>query len=190
MSLADIEKVAKNIKSSKIGLIFFYNLGEPFLSDTIYEEISLLKQYNPDTAIYVSTNGLLINQGKKIEAALMTDYIWISLDGTTDESVKAYQVGGNFQVAYNNMKELVRLRNSRNQVKPVIEWKYVVFSWNDSESEIEKAIELARDAKVDMLSFWHGEGSPTQISTRFKNNEYFQNLGSESWKGREIDFRK
>jgi len=74
--------------------------------------------------------------------------------------------------------------------KPVIDWKYVVFSWNDSEAEIEKAVELAREARVDILSFWPGDGSPAQKSSRFKNDEYFKNLGSESWKGREIDFRK
>jgi len=190
MSLQDIEKVAQSIKSSNISVISFFNLGEPFLSDTIYEEISILKKYNPNTAIYVSTNGLHISQGKKMEAALLVDYIFVSLDGATNESVNKYQVGGNFETTYRNIKELIRLRNSRNQIKPVIDWKYVVFCWNDSQNEIEKAIELARDAKFDILSFWPGEGSPIQISTRFKNDEYFQHLGSASWKGREFDFRK
>ncbi len=190
MSLADMENVAQNIKRNNIAVINFFNLGEPFLSSTIYEEIAILKKHNPDAPIYVSSNGLLINQPKKIEAALMLDYLFVSLDGATNESVNKYQVGGDFEVSYNNIKELVRTRNSRNQTKPVIDWKYVVFSWNDRESEIEKAVELAREAKVDILSFWPGEGSPAQISSRFVNDEYFQNLGAKSWKGREIDFRK
>jgi len=190
MSLIDIETVAKNIQSSNISVINFFNLGEPFLSDTIYEEIAILKKYNPTAALYVSTNGLLINQAKKMEAALMMDYLFVSLDGATNESVNKYQRGGDFEATYKNMKELIRLRNSRNQVHPVIDWKYVVFSWNDSETEIEKAVQLARDAKIDILSFWPGDGSPSQISSRFKNDEYFKHLGSESWKGREFDFRK
>lgn len=189
MSLNDIETVARNIQSSNIGVINFFNLGEPFLSDTIYEEIVILKKHNPTAALYVSTNGLLINQAKKREAALLVDYIFFSLDGATNESVNKYQRGGDFEATYGNMKELIRLRNARNQAHPVIDWKYVVFSWNDSESEIEKAVELARDAKVDILSFWPGDGSPSQVSSRFKNSEYFRNLGSESWKGREFDFR-
>lgn len=190
MSLGDMELVAKCIQSCKIRLINFFNLGEPFMSDTIHEELAVLKKYNPNTPIYISTNGLLLNKEKRVEAALLADYIFISLDGATDESVRRYQVGGSFETSYKNMKELVRARRSRNQEKPVIDWKYVVFSWNDSESEIMSAIQYARDAHVDILSFWPGEGSPAQISSRFRNDEFFKNLGSESWKGREIDFRK
>jgi uncharacterized Fe-S cluster-containing radical SAM superfamily protein len=190
MSLPDMEKIAQEIKGNNIAVINFFNLGEPFLSDTIYEEIALLRDSNPNAVIYVSTNGLLINQQKKIEAALLTDYIFFSLDGATNESVNKYQAGGNFDATYRNMKELVRLRNSRSRAKPVIDWKYVVFSWNDSEAEIEKAVELAKEANVDILSFWAGDGTPAQISARFKNDPFFSHLGSESWKGREIDFRK
>ncbi len=190
MSLADMEKVAQTIKSCDIGVVSFFNLGEPFLSDTICEELSLLKKHNPGTAIYVSTNGLLLNQERKIEAALMVDCLFVSLDGATNESVRKYQVGGNFDVTYENLRALVELRNSRNQANPLIEWKYVVFNWNDSEAEIERAVRLAREAKVDILSFWLGDGTPDQVSTRFTGDPYFRTLGAESWKGREIDFRK
>lgn len=190
MSLADIENVAKNVRSNNIEVINYFNLGEPFMSETIHEEIATLKKYNPGTAIYVSTNGLLINREEKFAAALLTDYLYVSLDGATNESVNRYQAGGNFEVSYRNMKELVRRRNSRGWEKPVIDWKYVVFCWNDSEAEIERAVELARAAGVDILSFWPGSGAPAQISRRFAEDDYFKTLGSESWKGREIDFRK
>jgi pyruvate-formate lyase-activating enzyme len=190
MSLQDMEKVAQDIKRNEIRAINFFNLGEPFMSDTIREELALLKKYNPDTPIYISTNGALINREEKLEAALLADYVFISLDGATNESVTRYQAGGNFEASYENMTQLVRLRNSRNLARPIVDWKYVVFSWNDSEAEIEKAIALAREAKVDILSFWPGTGTPEQISARFRDDPYFRKLGTESWKGREIDFRK
>jgi uncharacterized Fe-S cluster-containing radical SAM superfamily protein len=190
MSLQDMAKVAEDIARNNIAVINFFNLGEPFLSDTIFEELALLRRHNPAAAIYVSTNGSLINQEKKFEAALVTDYIYFSLDGATNESVNRYQAGGNFEATYRNMKELVRLRNSRARVQPVVDWKYVVFSWNDSEAEITRAIELAKAANVDILSFWAGDGTPAQMSSRFKNDAFFRTLGSASWKGREIDFRK
>jgi uncharacterized Fe-S cluster-containing radical SAM superfamily protein len=190
MSLQDMAKVAKDIERNGISVVNFFNLGEPFLSDTIFEELALLRKHNPAAAIYVSTNGSLVNQDKKFEAALLTDYIYFSLDGATNESVNKYQVGGDFEAAYRNMKELVRLRNSRAQAHPVIDWKYVVFSWNDGEAEIAKAVELAKEANVDILSFWAGDGSAGQLSSRFKHDAFFRTLGSASWKGREIDFRK
>ncbi len=189
MSLPDMEKIAQEIKSNNIAVISFFNLGEPFLSDTIYEELSLLRNYNPGALIYVSTNGSQLNRDERFEAALLTDHIFFSLDGATNESVNKYQAGGNFEATYRNMKELVRLRNSRNRTRPVIEWKYVVFSWNDGEAEIEQAVALAREADIDILSFWPGDGTAVQISSRFKSDPYFKNLGSASWKGREIDFR-
>lgn len=190
MSLADVEKVALEIKKNDIRVVSFFNLGEPFLSDTVFEELAMLRKHNPDVALYVSTNGLLLQQQKKREAALLVDHLYVSLDGATNESVNRYQVGGNFDLTYKNMTELVGLRNARNAAKPVIEWKYVVFSWNDSEAEIGKAVELAREAKVDILSFWAGSGSPEQVSVRFTSDGFFQRLGVASWKGREIDFRK
>lgn len=189
MSLPDIENVAMNIKRNEIGLVNYFNLGEPFMSNAIYEELAIIRKHNPQAAIYLSTNGLLMNQQSKFEAALLLDYLYVSLDGATTESVTRYQAGGNFEKSYGNMKELVRLRNSRRLVKPVIDWKYVVFSWNDREAEIERAVALAREAQVDIISFWPGSGSPDQVSHRFAHDEFFQKLGSSSWKGREIDFR-
>jgi pyruvate-formate lyase-activating enzyme len=190
MSLADMRTVAAELRANKVGVINFFNLGEPFLSDTVGEELALLKEHNPAAAIYVSTNGVLVNQPQKREAALLADYIFFSLDGASTASVNRYQVGGNFEATYRNMAELVRLRNSRGLAKPVIDWKYVVFRWNDSEAEIERAVALAREANVDILSFWPGSGTPEQVSERFASDPYFASLGAASWKGREFDFRK
>jgi len=189
LSLADIEKIAINIRDSQVKLVHYFNLGEPFLSDTAYDEIEILRKYNPNIMINVSTNGLLLNLKQNKEAALLLDYMFISLDGATNESVNKYQVGGDFEITYNNIKEFVKFRNARKQQKPVIEWKYVVFKWNDSESEIEKAIELAKQAEVDVISFWLGTGTPDQVSKKFTNSEFFKTLGTASWKGREFDFR-
>jgi len=190
MTLADMERVARDIEANGIAVINFFNLGEPFLSSTIREELALLRRHNPAAAIYVSTNGMLVDREEKFEAALLADYLFFSLDGATTESVNKYQVGGNFEQSYRNMKELVRRRNASGSAKPVVDWKYVVFSWNDSEAEIEKAVALAREANIDILSFWPGSGTPEQVSARFKSDPYFLTLGSESWKGREFDFRK
>lgn len=189
LSLADMERVAVEIRDNRIGAISFFNLGEPFLSETIFEELAILRRHNPDTPIYISTNGLLIDRESKREAALLADYLYISLDGATNESVARYQAGGSFDTAYANMTELVRLRDSRNLAKPVVDWKYVVFRWNDSEAEIERAIALAGAARVDILSFWPGDGTRAQRSERFLSDPYFTRLGFASWKGREIDFR-
>lgn len=190
MSLEDMEKVAKTVRDYQTKTIFFHNLGEPFFSKTVFDEISIIRKYNPQVRVYTSTNGLLLNSTRKREAALMMDHIFFSIDGSSQELVTKYQVGGDFEKSYRNMKELVDFRNSRNELVPVVEWKYVVFSWNDGEDAIERAIELAKEAHVDIISFWRGDGSTSAVSQRFLHHPYFQRLGEKSTKGRKIDFRE
>jgi len=189
MSLEDIDRVAKTIRDSQIRTVFFHNLGEPFFSKTIFEEMIIMRKHNPDVRIYTSTNGLLLDSDKKREAALLMDHVFISIDGPSQELVAKYQIGGDFKESYGNMKKLVDFRNSKNMPRPVIDWKYVVFSWNDGEDAIEKAIDLAGEAGVDFISFWRGIGSPVEMSQRYLHDPYFLRLGVGSWKGREIDLR-
>ena len=190
MSLADIEKVAKVVQDCAIEEVSFHNLGEPFLSDTVYEELALIRAYNPDVRIITSTNGTVLDQDVKKQAALLLDNITFSIDGPSQEVVTRYQVGADFERSYANMKELVSFRNARELSKPEIEWKYVVFAWNDSEADIEKAIALAKEARVDIISFWLGGGPGARVSRRFLYHPYFQRLGTPSWKGRVIDLRE
>lgn len=190
MSRQNMEKVANTVRTYNIRTVSFHNLGEPFFSDSVYEHLSILRQYNPHLYVWSSTSGLLLDSEKKREAALLVDHILFSIDGCSQEMVNKYQVGGNFSRSYGNMKRLVNVRNSRNAAVPVIVWKYVVFSWNDSADAIEKAIDLAREAGVDIISFEPGTGAPSHVSQRYVHDPFFQRLGIPSCSGREIDFRK
>jgi pyruvate-formate lyase-activating enzyme len=190
MSQQDMEKVANTVRTHNIRTVSFHNLGEPFFSDMVYEHLSILRRHNPHLYIWTSTSGLLLNSEKKREAALLADHILFSIDGSSQELVNKYQVGGNFARSYGNMKRLVNARNSRNAAVPVIVWKYVVFSWNDSADAVEKAIDLAREAGVDIISFVPGTGAPSHVSQRYVYDPFFQRLGRPSCSGREIDFRK
>ena len=189
MSLEDIEKVARIIREYKIEEIAFHNLGEPFLPADVLEEVKILRAHNPRARIICSTNGVPLDAESKREAALLMDHVYFSIDGPNQEVMTRYQCGGNFEKSYRNMRGLVALRNSRGKSLPEIEWKYVVFPWNDAEPYITDAIRLAGEADVDIISFWPGGWSPANISQRFLNDPFFQRLGNPSWKGREIDFR-
>ena len=190
MSLNDLEKVAGIIRDYGIQEVAYHNLGEPFLSDSIYEELSLIRVHNPEVRIVTSTNGMFLDGDTKGEAALLVDNITFSIDGSSQDLVARYQVGADFDKSCANMRNLVALRDSRGLSRPEIEWKYVVFDWNDKEPDIERAIELAKEAGVDIISFWLGGGPRAHVSRRFLYHSYFQGLGKKSWKGREIDFRE
>jgi len=191
MSLQDVEFIAKIAKEYSIQWIHYFKLGEPFLSPTISEEMKIIRRYRNYAmpAIATSTNGLVLDLKDKIEAALLMDHIYFSIDGINQGMVEKYQRRGNFERSYHNMANLVAERNLRGQKKPVIDWKYVVFNHNDRPSYIKQAIDLVWEAQVDMISFWQGGGSQDLVSHAFTNDEFFKTLGRLSWKGREIDFR-
>jgi hypothetical protein len=72
---------------------------------------------------------------------------------------------------------------------PILEWKYLLFNWNDKGSTIEKAVEMARAAGVDMISFWPTNNPYYGYSFRYRLG-FLNNVGIKNWKGREVDLRK
>ena len=177
LSLGDVEKIALILKEYGIGCLRFYNLGEPFLPAEVHEQIRIIRKINPDIRITTLTNGQLLRGSKKIEAALSMDYIGISLDGVNQDTVSKYQVGANFENAYNNMVTLVSERKAQTGRAPIIEWIYVLFRWNDHPEHIAKAIELAKKANVDMIGFYRGDVRYADRSFRWYYHPYFKQLG-------------
>lgn len=180
LSLGDVEKIAHLLKENSLKNLHFYNLGEPFLSPDIHEHIKIIRQHNPDIRIITLTNGQLLAGNNKIKAALSMDYIGISLDGVTQDTVSKYQVGGNFETAYRNMVNLVSERNKHNLKAPIIEWIYVLFRWNDHPKHISRAIELAKEANVDVIGFYRGDVKLVDRSLRWYYHPYFKKLGNRT----------
>src|SRR6185436_3104347 len=154
MDLAKLSRMADLVSELGLQQLFYLNLGEPFLSPNIREELPLLRKKNPDCRIVISTNGIILNNDVKREAALSASHLLFSIAGTSDPMLKKYEHHGNFDKAYGNMKALVDYRNARGLSKPLIEWKYLLFNWNDRKQTINRAIEMAKEAGADAISFW------------------------------------
>ena len=186
LSLADVERVAQEIRG--IASVCYFSLGEPFTSPAIAEELRIIREHNPKVAIVTSTNGVLLDSDRKRDAALMMKQIYISLDGVDEEMIRRYQRGADLARTYRNMKALVAYRNARNLTEPLIEWKYLVFNWNDQRRFIDQAIEMAREAGIDRISFW-----PTLSPLRGVSARYFLGISTPGarlrWKPRAIDLR-
>ena len=154
LDLEDIKNLSLMVQQYHIRSVAYFKLGEAFSSPTILEELRILRGDNPELTLLGATNGSLIDDDRKREAALLMDSIHVSIDGTDNRSVGRYQRGGSFDRAYGNLRDLVAYRNARGCQRPSIEWKYVVFNWNDKPAMLEKAIELAGEAQVNGISFW------------------------------------
>jgi organic radical activating enzyme len=188
MDLDKLSRMADLVHELGVESLFYLNLGEPFLSPNIGEELPLLRKKNPDCRIVISTNGMVLNSAAKREAALSASHIFFSIAGISDAMLKKYEHFGSYEKAYANMKALVEYRNAQGLTRPLLEWKYLLFNWNDHPQTIARAIELAKAAGVDAISFWPTHNPFYGYSYRYALGR-LNHVGVKSWKGREVDLR-
>jgi MoaA/NifB/PqqE/SkfB family radical SAM enzyme len=188
MSLEDLTRMADLVRDLGLQQVFYLNLGEPFLSPNIGQELPLLRNRNPNCRIVISTNGIILNSDMKREAAMSASHLFFSIAGVDDEMLKKYEKLGSFDKAYQNMKALVDYRNAKGLSQPLIEWKYLLFNWNDRRRTIERAIEMAKEARVDAISFWPTNNPYYGFSWRYRLG-MLNHVGEATWKGREVDLR-
>jgi uncharacterized Fe-S cluster-containing radical SAM superfamily enzyme len=189
MDLEKLSRMADLVHDLGLQQLFYLNLGEPFLSPNIGQELPLLRQKNPACRIVISTNGIVLNTDAKREAALSASHLLFSIAGIDDKMLKKYEHLGNYDKAYGNMKALVEYRNARGLSQPLIEWKYLLFNWNDRRQTIARAIELAKVAGVDFISFWPTHNPFYGFSYRYALG-WLNHIGIGNWKGREVDLRR
>jgi MoaA/NifB/PqqE/SkfB family radical SAM enzyme len=188
MSLEDLGRMADLMHQLKMEKLFYLNLGEPFLSPTICQELPLLRAKLPDCFIRVSTNGVLLNTDAKREAALNLSDIQFSVHGISDQMSAKYMLEGSFEKAHAAMKAMAAYRDARGLRKPVLEWKYLLFNWNDHPKTIQRAIEMAKETGVDLITFCPTHNPFYGISWRFHLGR-MNHIGRTSWKGREVILR-
>ena len=188
MPLAELSQMADLAARLGMERIFYLNLGEPFLSPTIGQELPLLRAKNPGAYIRVSTNGVLLNTDAKREAALNLSDIQFSVHGISDAMCEKYMLRGSFEKAYDAMKQLVAYRDARGLKQPLLEWKHLLFNWNDHPRTIDRAIQLAKAAGLDIISFWPTHNPYYGMSWRYHLGR-MNHIGVKSWKGRELVLR-
>jgi MoaA/NifB/PqqE/SkfB family radical SAM enzyme len=188
MPLAQLSEMADLAARLGMEQIFYLNLGEPFLSTNIGKELPLLREKNPDCRIVISTNGVLLNNDVKREAALNASQILFSVHGISDPMCEKYMLRSSFEKAYSAMHELAKFRDARGLRQPILEWKYLLFNWNDHPRTLARAIEMAREIGVDIFSIWPTNNPFYGASWRYRLG-LLNHIGVQCWKGREVILR-
>lgn len=158
-----------------------FNYGEPFLIKESGDMVEYIKNNYPDIYLFTSTNGNLLDEAKinKIVKSGM-DQITISLDGVDQESYGTYRRNGNFELVFNNMRKLAEEKKRRGVNLPYITWRYILFKWNDSDEQMDKARRLAKEIGIDQLC-WEITQFPDP-SERFKRGTPdFEKIKFEIW---------
>ena len=148
--------------------IDFFNYGEAFLHKRAVEMCEYIKSRVPQTYLYTSTNGLALSeeQARRLVHSGI-DEVTFSIDGATPESYVKYRQRGRFDVAIRNLRAMADEKRRSGRDLPFLNWRYILFTWNDSDEELNLARRLAADIGVDRLCWEMTDHPETAYSRRF-----------------------
>jgi hypothetical protein len=173
--LEDFRSLLEEIGPELIRLDFF-NYGEPFAHPQALDMIEHVKKKYPHVYLYTSTNGLLLDENKITRLAESAiDEVTFSADGSSQRTYGRYRRGGDFAKLLKNMAALAREKKRLGREVPFINWRYILFKWNDSAWQLANARRLAAKTGVDRLT-WEITDHPAGAASK----KY--SIGSPAWK--------
>src|SRR5580765_8096942 len=146
--------------------IDFFNYGEAFLHKRAVEMCEYIKTKFPHIYLYTSTNGLALSEAQArrlVHSGI--DEVTFSIDGATPESYVKYRQRGKFDLAIATLRAMADEKRLSGRDLPFLNWRYILFTWNDSDAEMAHARELAADTGVDRLC-WELTDHPERAYSR------------------------
>ncbi len=151
-----------------LGRIDFFNYGEAFLHKRAVEMCEYIKRRFPHVYLYTSTNGLAMSEERArrlVHSGI--DEVTFSIDGAFPESYARYRQRGRLDVALRTMRTMTEEKRRSGRDLPFINWRYILFRWNDSTEEMDRARSVAADIGVDRLSWEITDHPESAFSRRF-----------------------
>jgi len=165
-----------NQAGGKLKRLDFFNYGEPFMHPRAVDMLEYVKSRYPHVYCYTSTNGILLDEEKiRRLVDLDMDEMTFSVDGPDQETYEKYRQKGNFARVISNMKRLLAERNRKGKEYPLVNWRYILFKWNDSDEKMNRTRKMARKIAVDKL-VWEITDHPEEA----KSEKY--QTGTPGWK--------
>jgi len=153
---------------ASLGRIDFFNYGEAFLHKRAIEMCEYIKTRFPHVYLYTSTNGLAFTEAQARRLAHSgIDEVTFSIDGATQDSYGRYRQRGKLDVALVNLRAMADEKQRAGRDVPFLNWRYILFTWNDSDEEMTLARRLAADIGVDRLCWEITDHPESAYSRRF-----------------------
>lgn len=150
MSLSFYEALLRRLQEDgvrSIRLVHFEGRGDPLLNEELGEMIRCTRKMVPESFIKVTSHGNYPFKPWMLDSGL--DLLRLSVDGAFEASYSRYRVGGALESPLRLMRS-IRDNRRGTESRLRVEWKYILFEWNDSDEEIRRAARLADDLKVDL----------------------------------------
>lgn len=163
--------------------IDFFNYGEAFLHKRAIEMCEYIKSRFPHIYLYTSTNGLMFTEesAKRLVHSGI-DEVTFSIDGASQDSYVQYRQRGKFDVVLRNLRVMAEEKRRARRDVPFLNWRYILFKWNDSDAEMDLARQLATDIGVDRLSWEITDHPENAFSRRFApGTPDFEGIKHEIW---------
>ena len=166
-----------------LGRIDFFNYGEAFLHKRAVEMCEYIKTRFPHIYLYTSTNGLAFTDEKVRQLARSgIDEVTFSIDGASQDSYVQYRQHGNFDIALRNLRLMAEEKRRARRDVPFLNWRDILFKWNDSDAEMDRARTLASEIGVDRLSWEITDHPENAFSRRFASGTAeFEAIKHEIW---------
>jgi hypothetical protein len=149
--------------------IDFFNYGEAFLHKRAEEMCEYIKEKFPHIYLYTSTNGLAFTPERArrlVHSGI--DEVTFSIDGSSQAVYARYRQRGDFS------------RHGRDV--PFLNWRYILFNWNDTDEEMNRAREMADALGVDRLSWEVTDHPEESFSRRFMpGTPGYETIEHEIW---------
>jgi hypothetical protein len=166
-----------------LGRVDFFNYGEAFLHKRAVEMCEHIKTKYPHIYLYTSTNGLALTDEKArrlVHSGI--DEVTFSIDGASQETYVKYRQRGDFAKALSNLRAMADEKAKHGRDVPHLNWRYILFRWNDNDEEMEAARRLAVEAGVDRLCWEITDHPEDSYSRRFvPGSPDYQAIEHEIW---------
>jgi hypothetical protein len=166
-----------------LGRIDFFNYGEAFLHKRAVEMCEYIKLHFPHIYLYTSTNGLAFTE-EQVRRLVRSgiDEVTFSIDGATPDSYVKYRKRGDFDKAIRNLGFAADEKRAAGRDLPFINWRYILFTHNDSDAEMQKARAMAAAIGVDRLCWELTDHPENLFSRRFlPGTEELAQIRREVW---------
>jgi MoaA/NifB/PqqE/SkfB family radical SAM enzyme len=144
-------QIMKDMKRGNLAVnaFDFSGHGEPLLNPEVFSLTSIARKYHPDSFISLCTSGNSDFDNGIMDSGI--DQVQVAVDGVDRESYLKYRVGGDFDRAWEFLRNLSL--HPRRKDGPQVVWRYILFRHNSSPRQLSRVWEMAVEAGVDQVRF-------------------------------------